>query len=300
MLYGILKRTPCCLMAAAILLMVSAVPAFAQPDQEKLFYDATNGYILYFDDADSDGFHDPGEDCNAGPSGAYIWLPDNSCWMASTSNMLVSAGIGNPYMGWIENGAAPSPNTDPWGNPSSDDANGGSFTFDDGGYQHWALETMGIPYKGPIITTDKFVDGTWAIDPVEWCKARIAEGFTVGLAVYGGDPKLSANPGRMEPDKGWFYHAITLYSIDDVNNKIIITDSDDQVNGTKEYSSSCVGNDWTITNFYGYTAHVNYAVTLTRAKVPSVSTWGLIVLTILVLLCGAYTMRRFRGAKSLG
>jgi hypothetical protein len=248
-------------------LAFGSATALAQADQDKLYYDATNGWILYYTDTDVDGWHDPGEAFFAAPGGTD-WNPDNSCWMASASNLMVTEGLGNQYNPpWLQNGAAPSPCISPWGAVVTAPGGGVARTFDDGGWQHWALAFAALKFQGPIITTTEFGAPAWLVNPITWSKDRINEGHAVGLTVWWGSPKSGRLPGRVEKGAVDGYHAITLYEINDVAGTVTITDSDDGVAGTRvcNYSYTVIAGrgDWVIQNLYsGINVHVNYAVAL--------------------------------------
>ena len=263
----------------ALILALGSGTAQAQPDQNKQVYSpGQGGWILYYSDPDVDGWHDPNEawftiDPNMN------WGPDNSCWMASASNLLVFEGRVSPYFGWLGGGGAASPSPRPWGGQITAGGGGSFMTFDDGGWQHWALDQVGVAYQGPILTTSEFTPGTWAINPVTWCQTRLAEGHLCGLTVYWGKPAPDAIPIRVDPEKAEStgYHAITL--IDITAGTITITDSDDLVAGSQQFSYTWDGTDWIIKDLY-YSpdpnahvkeAHVNYAVAL-QAKLGSPTT----------------------------
>jgi hypothetical protein len=188
----------------------SLLPAtsIAQPgppvDQNKYRPDL----MLFYLDSDADTWHDPGEVFDDASGGGYVSKNDNSCWMASASNMLMYAGHANPYgqpapgaPGWLGNGGAPSPSVSSWGNVYSVGGGGSAMTWDDGGFQHWAIAHAGIECPPPAYALQEFTPGTWLIDPVTWCKHRIDMGFPVGLTVWWGSPPKGTLPGRVDLTK---------------------------------------------------------------------------------------------------
>jgi len=234
-------------------------------DQNKLFFDPVfQTFTLYLTNVDADNCHDPSEPYFAGPDpNADAMASDLSCWMASASNIMQHECQGNYYLSWLRDGAAPSPNTSPWGvvvNSCSPFGDGGDhMTFDDGGWQHWALEHAGCIFSGPITTTTEF--GTWSINPIDWCRNRLASDYLIGIIIWWGTPPPGALPGWIGHDKLDGYHAITLWDIDPVAGTLTITDSDDQAVGQRVLSYTFTNNDWVIQNWMpGQDAHINYAV----------------------------------------
>jgi hypothetical protein len=270
-------------MILAIVFVLGSSVALSQPDQNKHRADLT----LYFTDADLDGWHDPGEVWSAVPAGNDN-NGDMSCWMASASNMLVFGGHANPYNGWLGAGGAPSPSVSSWGNSYTAPGGGAFRTFDDGGWQHWAITHVGVGYQGPIFTTVEFGAGTWAIDPIVWSQARIAEEHAVGVTVWWGKPAPGLMPGRVDLTLPYGYHAITIYEINSAAGTVTLTDSDDGFAGTRVCNYTYAGNDWIIQNLYtGVNVHVNYAVALGATGAPSLTQWGLI--TLLIIMAGIAT-----------
>lgn len=296
---NLLAKLKFCIITVLLGFVFTSGVVLAQPDQNKLFYGPVSGWILYYTDADLDGWHDPGEAFFAGPGG-NDWNPDNSCWMASASNLLVDGGYANPYNpGWLRFGGAPSPNVSPWGAGVNAGGGGAFMTFDDCGWQHWAIAHTGLAFQGPIISVAEFGAGTWAINPINWCLARFAEGHAVGLTVWWGAPAVGALPGRVDLTLNWGYHAITLYGINEAAGTITITDSDDRVVGARVCNYTFIGNDWVIQNLYpGINAHVNYAVALQQRHIPSLTQWGLIGLMLVLLSIATWVF--FRRKRVVG
>lgn len=234
---------------------------FGPWDQEKLFFDpAQQSYTLFYTDGDLDGWHDPGEPYFTGPDpSANDWNFDYSCWMASATNILQHECRGNSYRDWLRDGGAPSPSTSPWGVVINAEGGGDHMTFDDGGWQHWALDDAGCIFSGPITTTTE--SGTWSINPINWCRNRLASDYLIGITIYWGKLPPDALPGWIDPTKQGGYHAITLWDIDPAAGTLTITDSDDQFDGQLVLLYTFTNNDWVIQNWVpGHNAHINYAV----------------------------------------
>ncbi|MFQ5869363.1 MAG: T9SS type A sorting domain-containing protein [Candidatus Zixiibacteriota bacterium] len=258
------------LVLVSILLLVLPATGFAIVDQEKLYYSGY-GYILYFTDDDHDGWHDPGEEYYPYPHGSR-WNYDMTCWYASACNLMEDEGFGNPYLTGLRDGAAFSPATSPWGNQYWAYGGGAYRTFDDGGWQHWAFDFEGLEYPDFINAVDEFGSGSWTINPVQWSQDRIAEGRAVGVCLYSGYLTRGALPSGYYPNMPGYYHAITIWEIDEVAGELVITDSDDQVYGPRTVSYTYSNNDWAIQDLYpGPDAHINYCVCLAGQQLPEVS-----------------------------
>jgi len=236
------------------------------PDQEKLFNVPTDRWILHFDDNNpANGVHDPKEQYYASSSQPY--LEDMSSWIASAWNLLIFEGFSIPYLDYLRDGGAVSPNYDPWDNQIVAVGGGYEMTFDDGGYQHWVFHHAG-KYSTFIRTATP--GGSWSQNPIDWCIKRIAEGQGVGLTIWSGSPSLSNPPGSANMNGGDLYHAITIWEIDTVSETVLITDSDDLLfgfHGPRTLKYEFDGNDWNLINPYpGYysEAYVNYAVALVQ------------------------------------
>jgi len=284
---------------AAILILsphLSLSAAGPPVDQDKLFPQPPPlGYILGYSNLDSDFWHDAGEPWTpAGTLDSFAF--DYSCWMASASNLLVHAGNANPYLTWLGSGAAVSPNVSVWSQTylaDGGDAPSDSMTFDEGGWQDWALAFAGVPIDGPIMTVPEF-GGAWVnlsgapVDPVEWCRCRLDADIPVGLTCWWGDTSNyeTKGPGPIDHDaigEHWGYHAITLWDIGE--GLLTITDSDDfmldgQPLGTaRTVAYSYTDGVWTIglyTTVLNVTATVNYAVAILGEHPSAVgeSSWG--------------------------
>jgi hypothetical protein len=268
---------------ALVMLWVSG-PALAQPvpvlDQNKQVWNVGIGYELDFNDvAPANTWHDPFELCRP-PGPPILWKSDLSCWVASACNLLVFSGLPAGYAGLIQNGAAASPNVDPWGIGYIAGGVGGAMTFDDGGFPDWTLRPHAL--RGPIITVPKF-GGLWALPagttPIAWCLTRLAiEGVPVSLGVWwapvGALPHTDGM-GPMDPGLNEGYHAITLWDINVGAGTVTITDSDDEgvltgaaapAIGARVVAYAFAGGHgaWTINLYPGLWGEVNYAVALRR------------------------------------
>jgi len=286
------------MVAIAMVFVFGSSAALAQPDQDKLYRHPTFGWILYFTDTDADTWHDPGEPFWPGPDGA-VWNGDMTCWMASASNLLVFEGYPNPYNPtWLGDGGAPSASISPWGIVFTAPGGGAFMTFDDGGWQHWAIAHDGKAYQGPIITVPEFAGGVWATNPITWCQNRFAEGFAVGVTLWWGSVPRGTLPGRVDLTLPYGYHAITIYEINDVAGTVTITDSDDGIAGPRVCNYTYApGGPWVIQNLYpGINVTVNYAVGLVREEIPTLTEWGLIIFGVVLLGFITYVFLRRRKA----
>ena len=95
-------------------------------------HDGTGGWSEnWYNDLNANGSHDPGEPfSDIQQSSEWIEGPDNSCWLASACNMLEQLGVINSasdlYADYSLNGVS--------------DGEGGILTWDDGGFQHYAIQ----------------------------------------------------------------------------------------------------------------------------------------------------------------
>ncbi|MFH1311652.1 MAG: hypothetical protein ABIJ00_00340 [Candidatus Eisenbacteria bacterium] len=287
--------------AAIVLACVSTLVAQPGPpvDQNKQSWSAAGQlYILHYNDINLNMCHDPGEPFLAGGDAVHNAVrPDLSCWLASTSNLLVYSGFANPYMGWLLNGVPPDPNLSVWGLPYWA-CGPGARTFDDGGWQDWGLSFAGSPFHVPIRTNPEF-GGPWftgaglPVDPIKWCKARLdTECVPVGLTCWfqpsdGTTPTIPYEeaPGPYNLSTAFGYHAITLWDIDIANLMLTITDSDDigilggppAGVGPRTVPYQWNGIKWVITPLYpGINAEINYAVAISGGGPSQVEpgTWG--------------------------
>lgn len=288
---------------AAVIVLACVTALVAQPgpavDQNKQFWSVPGQiYILHYNDINLDTCHDPGEPFLAGGDAVHNAIrPDLSCWLASTSNLLVYSGFANPYMGWLLNGVPPDPNLSVWGLPYWA-CGPGARTFDDGGWQDWGLSFAGPAFHVPIRTVPEF-GGPWftggglAVNPIKWCEARLdTECVPVGLTCWfqpadGSTPTIPYEeaPGPYDLSSAFGYHAITLWDIDTVNLLLTITDSDDigilggppAGVGPRTVPYQWNGIKWIITPLYpGINAEINFAVAISGGGPTQVepSTWG--------------------------
>jgi hypothetical protein len=268
-------------------------------DQNKLFWQLPPGaYNMHFNDLNGNLVHDPGEPILAGGDSVHnVIRADLSCWIASTSNLLVYSGFANPYMNWLVNGIPPDPNVSVWG-LTYWAAGPGARTVDDGGWQDWGLSHAGVVFLVPIRTIPEF-GGNWfdgmgnAINPIQWCKARLdTECVPVGLTCWfqAADgstpvPPYEEAPGPYDLSNAFGYHAITLWDIDTANLLLTITDSDDigilggppAGVGPRTVPYNYNGIKWVITPLYpGINAEINYAVAIAGGgpSATEASTWG--------------------------
>jgi hypothetical protein len=253
-----------------VLFVVAHAPVcLAAVDQNKFYRHPDREVMLYFCDCDPDGAHGPYELLMSGPQplGPFPepdWRVDNSCWMASAACMMDAAGFGDVqdvYVNWLWGGVRPSPHSDPWGGQHTANS-GDAFTFDDGGFQYWALEDMGCTVDGPIIEVSDGSLWVWKdqagdpVDPIAWCLDRLdgTRGIGLGGSWAGRGVKREPRTGRQGGG-----HAITLWSIvlnnppDDTSaGRVVVSDSDDEYPGpTQEYVFTYnTTNGWRITGMY--------------------------------------------------
>lgn len=294
---GFGRKCGLCSAVLAAILVLGPQAALAPPgppvDQNKLCWRADLGrHVLYFNDLDGDTWHDAAEPCSSWQESGYVLRPDYSCWMASTSNLIVYSGGANPYLWWLCNGACGSPNVSFWSNWFSSASADSFMTFDDGGWQDWALTFAGRPILGPIGTMPEFGGVVWvdvfgaAVNPITWCKSALDTlCIPVGLTCWWspGSAPYSDVPGPIEEDLSWGYHAITLWDINVAAGTVTITDSDDLGimgavgNGPRTLQYAYAGGVWTIVALYpGVTATVNYAVAIntTGPSPTEENTWS--------------------------
>jgi hypothetical protein len=243
-------------------------------DTNKKVWSGSN-WILYYNDNKPDGdtgYHDYGE--SWGTSGYSSSRTDLSCWMASATNILKYQGrISDKEATYTElrNGYVTSPQTNPWSQEiKANNGLGDSYmTWDDGGFQEWVFSSYGVGFE----RINASIDDIWATDSdnpdwyIDWCVDMLNANHPVGLGIW--------------PASG-IGHAITLWGIDTIAQKITITDSDDRTGsdpyvGTKDYFYTYSDNKWKLTD-YGSDWYVSYAV------IPEPATLALFGLGSLVLL----------------
>jgi len=284
----------CC---AGLLLVVSIAASFVGDrwvDQDKFFRHPTHGWILYYIDEDCDRAHGPGEYPQAGPvvTNPYgappLWRPDNSCWMASAANMMQAAGFGNAYalyVNWTRNGTRPSPTPSPWGDAYTANS-GDAFTYDDGGWQQWALIDGGCGVEFIRLESEGSRPYVWknqqggTVNAIEWCMARLDGTRGVGLV----GPWRLADLREPAGGRDRLGHAITLWGIvldtpgDTSRGTVSFTDSDDGAAGLVQKPFEYDNSVWKINQIYGTdTLWISYACWITSGPTAVKDTsWGAI------------------------
>ena len=168
--------------------------------------------------------HDPGEEVDED----ILWLdwvehPDNSCWMASASNIIQYQKHTHPsmYHSWAYADGITGDYSSPWGTDFT-----GPFTFDEGGFAHWALEYENY---SPGVLAQNSTDFAW-VDPVQFMVASLRHGSPVSIGIF----------------DGWASgHALTVYAIDTDNQTLTVADSDTDLFGEDytEYAYTVTGDD---------------------------------------------------------
>jgi len=236
-------------------------------DQDKLRTDQ----MLYYNDYNGNTFHDATEPCSDLEIGYPDQAPDNSCWLASASNMMLFETGTSPYRTALCAGGANSPEHFPWGGMSTANGTGVAFTFDDGGFQHWLFAREGIGWEGPIITDEQFAAHAWSIDPVAWTAAQIGMDHPVGIAFYWGrgDRQAGDLPTGFYRDRVSGYHAVTVWGIDTVGETITLADSDDGEAIYRVLPYEWADGDWYIPAgaYHAQALYINYAVS-SRGETP--------------------------------
>ncbi len=148
----------------------------------------------WFYDYNWDGQHDPGELASEYYWYGYTYAEDNSCWLASASNLVRYVGGGDWYYVWGYSAGVWDPTT---------------FTiktFDEGGDPKVAIESLG--YNAIQISGWS----GWSVSPEWWIYDRLNTGTPVSVGVYNENIGLA--------------HALTVYAIDTSARTITIADSD--------------------------------------------------------------------------
>jgi len=180
------------------------------------------GSPLYFDDVNTNGTHDPGEAYSATDPGGWTARSDNSCWLASGSNMLAQAGAngGNGqaiYNYYALNGITVGSST---------------LTWDEGGYQEYVINQWiadNPADAGTLSLTTQWASSTvqftnyasaWEdYDPRQASKDAIAAGDQVGFGMWPVYADGSYGGG----------HALTVQDVSALvggQGDFIVTDSD--------------------------------------------------------------------------
>ena len=224
---------------------------------------------LAYNDNDNDGYHDKGEAWETSIQSGWTkgkWASDNSCWMASASNMLQyefpSRYNAETTYTELLDGKVTSPKTNPWNvSISANDGLGDShMTFDDGGFADWVFSTYSVGFD----RINASIDDIWDTNPTDWCWDMIHANHPVSLGIY---------------DAFGHGHAITLWGIIQIiSPTILITDSDDSIIGAQTYHYQYTNdNKWILTDS-GSNWYVDYAVV-----VPEPGTMALLGLGGLML-----------------
>jgi hypothetical protein len=240
---------------------VPVVSSYLNPnwtDADKT-HDQGHWITNYWDDLNSDGRWDPSEPLADGTDASWTnpsSALDNSCWIASASNMLASAGYASGDAQAIY-----------WDIVSSMTASWhtGLFGWQDGGWQHEALDwyltnrpdptlTSTIDYYGVYSGRDRTSAQAWPTDPFDLAADALAGGDDVGIVIHGN-----------------IYHAITFqgYDSDPAAMDFWVTDSDqdDTASGLDNYTYSLSGStDWYLDD-YGAGIAVDYFAVLQTAAV---------------------------------
>lgn len=230
----------------------SALAVMISPTIDTDKYSIYSELKLWYNDNDpTNGQHDAGEDWksyNPGNWSHATQSDDNSCWMASATNMLtheLSYPQYETYYDLVDGQTIPE-------------------TWDDVGYQWLVFKAYSVGYDRKI-APNYDNDCKWTIDPIAWSVGMLEANHPVGLGLRW----VIDNP------KG---HAITLWGID--AEILSITDSD-TFSSTSSYTYD--GSYWTIDykDYYGdvYNGYVDYVV-----AIPEPATVVLIGLGSLALL----------------
>lgn len=187
-------------------------------DQQKCYFTSQNWWHLWYDDnSPYNNWHDPDETIYFDGSGGTKWNGDNSCWIASATNLTLFEmpnvmykmfefnpngsleypwdATWNNYKLDLESGAAYSPNTSPWGQLCYCNNGAGPInqpmTFDDGGWQDWEWY-LDINYHNSQVAIDAIETqqelglgaNGWTVNPIDWCQHKLSEGHPIGLTVW--------------------------------------------------------------------------------------------------------------------
>ena len=233
------------------------VASFLNPtwtDADKLNDQGDWGFN-YWDDVNDNGRWDKTEPMGDQPDSTWSkpkYAKDLSCWIASASNMLASAGFGagnaqNIYWDMIYN------------MQTSWHAGGWQF----GGWQHealnWYLDNRQHPmsglyevdYYGVYDTTrDGSTPDACPVNPFDYAANLLASDYEVGIVIHGS-----------------IYHAVTFQGYDDALGRIDITDSDQDAYqnalGLDPYFFTRTGpTQWFITDYVSSGIAVDYFATL--------------------------------------
>jgi len=149
----------------------------------------------WYNDINGNGDYDPGEPWSDTEYSGWTYASDDSCWMATASNLVQYIGGSNSYYDWAYNGTY------------------NQKTFENGGDAKDLVESLGY--------TTRSIGGSWAYwtgwngnNPADWMLAEIQQGspLRIGIGIV-----KSGLDGR---------HALTVYGIDTTNQTTTLADSD--------------------------------------------------------------------------
>jgi hypothetical protein len=241
-------------------------------DQDKLNLGAGGvGPLYVHDNIISNQVHDPGEAVSQVPQSGWISRSDMSCWMASAANIVRYIGGADPYDKWAFDQGV----NGTFHNPYNGATVHGPLTFDDGGYQGWALRSAG--YGVDEISAPQGQLNNWATDPIAWLTSELQQGKPVGIGFW-----LNFNT----------WHAVTVYEINetsDTGGTLIIADSDANQNGQHfweceyTYASGTWAINYSTTGDNTNLCYVTYAATVSNGNpvVPEPGTLALLAPALL-------------------
>ena len=180
------------------------------------------GAAVYFDDANVNGVHDPGEAFAATDPGGWASATDLSCWLASGANMLAQAGANygdaqGIYDDYALNGI---------------DVGGTIYTWDDGGLQEFVINQWIADRPGEAgtlslstywrSTSVMYVDGMFAWEDLDVRQAA-ADALDAGDEVGIGMWPLYYDGEEGSHEGG---HALTVQDVSAALAQLTVTDSD--------------------------------------------------------------------------
>jgi len=254
-------------------------------------------FTLWVHDWSADGRHDSGEPVYFHQYPSLTLFYDLTCWMQSAFNVIYHeypfllshhtdyydnynispSDLKNLSKDYLIFGGDRTPRLSPWGeicNGNFDVA----FTIDQGGWSEWAFNHFGQDdyIQFDRIQTEVLSPLSWGgRDPIAWCQNKLSRGHPICLQVFNSDSlplgdSIPASQG-IPPAPGlgnrgdWVLsHSITLWEIDEQNETVTITDSDDlsfwfdpnytgQPNPwgarTVDYDFNAVTKEWQLLNY---------------------------------------------------
>ena len=180
------------------------------------------GSALFYDDANTNGLHDPGETFAATDPGGWTSAADMSCWLASGANMLAQAGArGGDAQGIYDDYAL-----------NGIDVGGSVFTWDDGGLQEYVVNQWIADHPAEAgtlalstywrSTSVMYTDGMFAWEDLDVRQAvadALAAGDEVGIGMW----PLAYDGEEGTHDGG---HALTVQDVSAALSEFTVTDSD--------------------------------------------------------------------------